>query len=490
MSTASSSTPGENTTITGFRLAPSQAEMWRRQADGRRFVSIASASVRGDLDVERLVSALAAVSARHDILRAVFRKLPGMEMPLHVIEQILPPRLEQLDWHGVDSSSLAASITARPWEFDGREGPLWRASLARINGREHLLFLSASSLIADAQSLRNIVGELADNLNGTPIAPPSDVQFLHYSEWCHEMREGADLAAGRAFWDELGDIRDAGLVLPFERPHAASPANQAATARQEVVASAPLASMSTVLVSWAAVLARRAGGSSALVHTRLAARPFEELRHQIGPFAEFAPVRLRWEDDEAAGALAQRVERWLAVAVEQLPFADRVRAMGTPRLGFVYEAEQPSRHDGSVSFADVRASDDLAESELLLHCQASRDQLRLMLRFDPERHDEGLARRLIEALAATLSAFDSSTSMARLAMLGRHEHTRVVYEWNKAAECPHDATCIHEAFEAVVAAQPDALAVVAPETSYTYAALDARANQTGENSSAGRHSTP
>ncbi|WP_045766546.1 AMP-binding protein, partial [Xanthomonas albilineans] len=80
-------------------------------------------------------------------------------------------------------------------------------------------------------------------------------------------------------------------------------------------------------------------------------------------------------------------------------------------------------------------------------------------------------------LAAMVAEGAEDMAVDRLPLLDEAERKQVLMEWNAtAADYPRDA-CVHELFEAQVARDPSAIAVVQGEVSLTYAELNARANR-------------
>ncbi|HYW08046.1 MAG TPA: amino acid adenylation domain-containing protein, partial [Longimicrobium sp.] len=80
-------------------------------------------------------------------------------------------------------------------------------------------------------------------------------------------------------------------------------------------------------------------------------------------------------------------------------------------------------------------------------------------------------RRVLEAMVA-----DEARPVARLALLAPAERWQVVAGWNATDAAYPAGLCIHDLFEARAAATPDAVALVAGDSTLTYAELNARAN--------------
>src|SRR5579863_6175349 len=97
----------------GFRLSPQQRRLWALlQGDpGSGYHSQVELLLEGPLDRGRLATSLSGLVGRHEVLRTVFRRLPGMALPLQVVEpeQLLLPQV-------CDLSALPAQQQERELE--------------------------------------------------------------------------------------------------------------------------------------------------------------------------------------------------------------------------------------------------------------------------------------------------------------------------------------------------------------------------------------
>src|SRR5436305_2711441 len=76
----------------GFRLSPQQRRLWALQGDesGPGYHAQLEILLEGPLDRELLASSIVGLIGRHEVLRTVFRRLPGMALPLQVVEDEQP----------------------------------------------------------------------------------------------------------------------------------------------------------------------------------------------------------------------------------------------------------------------------------------------------------------------------------------------------------------------------------------------------------------
>jgi len=97
------------TVVEGFRLSPQQRRLWKLQQDiSAEFNSQLVLLIEGELSVEVLGAAIEKVCARHEALRTVFRRLPGVMMPVQVVANE-----NSLSWQvsdSVDSKLLSITI--------------------------------------------------------------------------------------------------------------------------------------------------------------------------------------------------------------------------------------------------------------------------------------------------------------------------------------------------------------------------------------------
>src|SRR5829696_7219609 len=153
------------TTIQGFRLSPQQERLWHvQQGDAAAYRADCVILIEGDLDPQRLESALAEVVERYEILRTTFGCLPGMSIPMQVIHEANGFRLTHVQGlEGVEAAVAAERLLqqASGVRFDLESGPVIRASAASLAAGRHLLSLSLPALCADAPALDVLVREIA-----------------------------------------------------------------------------------------------------------------------------------------------------------------------------------------------------------------------------------------------------------------------------------------------------------------------------------------
>ncbi|MYZ10660.1 hypothetical protein GT028_25335, partial [Streptomyces sp. SID2999] len=149
------------TTVDSYRLSAQQRRLW---ADAPKERVTAKVRLAGPLDPGRLSAAVAALVARHETLRLDIGDLTGTGLPVQVVRD--------------DATAQVHPAGAAPAD---------EAPLRVVHGPGELL-LDASVLIADPESLRVLLTELAACYGGAaPVEDEDRTQFLDVVEWQGEQ---------------------------------------------------------------------------------------------------------------------------------------------------------------------------------------------------------------------------------------------------------------------------------------------------------------
>jgi hypothetical protein len=155
-------------TVEGYQLSLQQKHLWLQQQklNTLPFRTQCVVQITGILELTALQTALHNVTARYEIFRTTFCFLPGMDIPLQVIHEELPPDFEVLQYQGSKVEDQNGQVESLFDEidkqtFDLEQGPLFRAALVTLSAEQHLLLLTLPALCADKGTLQNLVQELS-----------------------------------------------------------------------------------------------------------------------------------------------------------------------------------------------------------------------------------------------------------------------------------------------------------------------------------------
>ncbi|MFD8611781.1 amino acid adenylation domain-containing protein [Streptomyces sp. NPDC059631] len=316
--------PARVDTSRPLRPAPVQERMWflqRLEPDGTAMNAPTGLRLRGAADPADLRRCLAALFARHDVLRTRYPERDGS--PLAVVEApggVELPATEEMPGLGPAERDervrrLVAEAGAAP--FDLAAGPPVRTRLVRFAPDDHLLVLTLHHIATDGWSWSLLAREFADDWarvgRGEPPAPPgASPQLLDHAAWLHERARHeearAELADSRAHWRGRLAGAPPRIALPADRPRpgrlsvpaAVRPVvwsegtdeRLAAFCRRERVTG-----HMALLALFGLWLARLADQEDVVVASPSANRTPEWTRSMLGCFVTTVPHRLRLEED-------------------------------------------------------------------------------------------------------------------------------------------------------------------------------------------------
>ncbi|HEX3130862.1 MAG TPA: amino acid adenylation domain-containing protein, partial [Thermoanaerobaculia bacterium] len=169
----------------------------------------------GPVDYPALESALAEIVRRHESLRTRF-----VAGPEQVVDPPAPRRLPVIDLSGLEDplgerQRLVAEEAYRP--FDLARGPLFRASLIRVDETGHALLLNFHHIVCDGWSLTEVLPvELNALYRGKPL-PELPIQVPDFAVWQREQL-GDALDEQLAWWKERLGGAPPVLDLPYDHP--------------------------------------------------------------------------------------------------------------------------------------------------------------------------------------------------------------------------------------------------------------------------------
>jgi acyl carrier protein len=379
-----------------------------------------------------MLAALAAVVARHEVLRTSLR-LDGAAL-VQVVHASVPMDVETHDLRGLPpaeqrarTAEIELEVARRPIPLD--RAPLWHAALVVLGDTDWAVTLVVHHAVFDAASLPVLTAELSELClaaaeHREPKLPELAIQYADYASW-QRSQAGAEQLA---YWRE----RLAGLPVlhsvPTDRPR---PPELSYTGDQ-VSFELPdgLLGQATgygrersatpfmvLLAAWVALLARRGGQDDVVVGVPTAGRDLPELAPLIGMFVNQLVLRVDASGDPAFGELVDRVKASVLGAMEhrQVPFQAVADAVAPPRRAGVQPLYQLGFNflpDTSLEgIAHDTSQDDL---ELEVAMAAGR------LRYRTDLYDRATAERLVGLYLDTLAAglADPDTRLSTLVAAG------------------------------------------------------------------------
>jgi amino acid adenylation domain-containing protein len=473
-----------------------------------RNVMAGALELHGELDVAALQGSLNALCARHPILRTVYfavdgeprqRVLPATSWPLPVadLSALAQPARDQ---------AIAARGEALARAFDLRaEWPL-RAQLLRLGEQQHVLLLALHHIASDGWSngiLRNEISALyRAAVSATPAALPDlPRSYADFASWQRSPAMLTALAGHVDYWTNT--LRDAPGVhsLPLDRARAAVEDPTGDVVQQEL----PLAlaealrqaardhdvTLFVVLhASFSLLVGRYSGSTDVIVGTTFANRAAPGAEALVGLFMN--PLALR-TDLSGAPSFAQLLQRARAQILsahehQSAPFDLVLNALGVERsiahapliqLMLILQNNDPGQWElPRLTVRERMLGDTQARLDLIVDAVEHANGLSLRWEFSTALFERASIERMAANFRCLLEAALAQPQLptTHLPLLSAAE-SALLAGWSPAPlAIASDARLIHELFEAEVALQPAAIAVVAGESSLSYCELEARAN--------------
>ncbi|WP_230091983.1 non-ribosomal peptide synthetase [Streptomyces olivaceus] len=499
-------------------LSFAQRRLWflhQLEGNGANYHISLAWRLSGDLDRRALEAAVADVVARHESLRTVFPTVEGVPHQEVLDAAAVRPRLRATRTTEADLSAAMAQAQTRRFDL-AVDVPL-RAELFELAADEHVFQVVLHHIAADGWSLGPLAHGLttayaARRRSGAPQWDELPVQYADYTLWQHELlgdaADGDSLFARQAaYWTrQLAGLPEQ-LQLPVDRPRPAVASHRGGSVRAELdaelhqalreTARAHGTSLFMVLQAGLAVLLSKLGaGDDIPVGSPVAGRTDQAQDELVGYFVNTLVFRTDTSGDPTFAELLGRVrETALAgYAHQDLPFEYLVEALNPSRSLVhhpLFQVMLVLQNAPGADFAppglrvtDLPSASTTAKLDLILTLSeryaedGSPAGLDGSVEYSGDLYDPATVRtmlgrwvRLLRAVAA-----DPRSRLSRFGLLTDEERGELTALGTGPAVQAVTGS-LPELFRHHVRATPDAVAVVGPEASLTYAELDARANR-------------
>lgn len=469
-----------------------------------------AANLSGSLRVEVLESALREVVARHEILRTSFQTVGGS--PEQFIASDLAVSLTIEDLSGLSESEreaaanrLASEKAQRPFELN--QPPLLRASLLRLDDREHVLLLTMHHIVSDYWSIGLLIQEMAASYGAFAAGLPSPlpelpIQYADFAHWQQSSLKGEVLDQQLAYWKMMLKDSSGVLALTTDRPRPAIQtfrgAREYAILPRELTESLKLFSRQeevtlfmTLFAAFQVLLYRYSGQEDISVGTPIANRNRPEIEKLIGFFANTLVLRTNLAGTPSFRELLQRVREVAlgAYAHQDLPFERLVEELHPRRdlsrtplfqVLFVFQniaLEVLRLPELNISF--VEPDTGTSKFDLTLSMMERGDSLAARLEYNTDIFDGATIERMLRHMETLLRSIvaDPNQKLFELQLLTNDERQRIVTEWNDTRGAVAPARAVHHLFEQQAARTPNEVAAVFDQQTVSYRELDQRANR-------------
>jgi len=460
--------------------------------------------IDGHLDVPALERSLEGVVRRHEALRTTF--VVEGDTPVQVVGPPPRVRLELVDLAGEgEERALAYAAMDGAEPFDLSHGPLYRVRLFRIDAGAHVLVITVHHIVFDGWSVGILLSELARGYaaeRGEASAPePPRVQFGDYALWQRERLRGEELDAEVRYWKGALSGSSGVLEIPRETIVAAGPRRGGEVrvvypltllaALRKVGAAQGATPFMTLASALGIFLRKLTGEEDILVGTPVAGRTAWETEQLIGFFVNTVVLRIDMAGDPSFVELLSRVRSAAlgALAHQEMPFDRLVEEIQPPRVAgqspliqVMFALQNAPSSPPAFPGLDIRGlSVSRGTAKFDLTVTAIEDDRGLDVSFEYNaailtRATVGGYARAFKSLLEQIVHNPGST-VSGLSLMAPEETREVLGALNPARPPGQPPIPVHVLVERQARTRPGAPAVSCGGGRYTYAQLNARANQ-------------
>ncbi len=488
-----------------FPLSFAQEQLWlhhERSPDSIAYNVGLRYELAGPLDEQRLQGAFQALLREQRILRARVHAEEGRAV--QSIAPEAPFALERADLTAlpVDAQPgevhlLAKAFVSRPFQL--RAGSLLRALLIVQGPDRHVLVVAIHHIVCDGWSCSLLTQSLSRLYAAAGPPQPPALDFSDFVRWQRASLSDERQAELLEFW--RGHLGGASfqIELPSRPIQPAAPRRASGewasfqlsaelAARLERLASHEQATAYHVLLAGLGlVLSRYARQTELVLGNTFFNRASPSLEGMMGHFVHVVPLRLRLGSSLTVRQLvAQAKEAALATAAHgELPLQQLVSGLGLPQsesgsplqvalvlLNVPPAALRLPGCNARASLVDTGAS--ALDLSLILEPAQTGYQGRIL--YDGERYEPALIQQLARDYVRALEAMVQvpERALGAISLLTAAERERLTHMPVRQVDSP---PCLHQTFEAHAERTPQAPAVTCNGVTWTYAELNARANQ-------------
>lgn len=380
-------------------------------SDSRCFNYPIALRLKGALQTEYLINAIAEIVRRHEIFRSLFEIQSG-EVVQAVLRNIPLPFIS-IDFQSVpaeekESTVLNAVMAAANRPIDLRTEPMLRVTLIKLAEHEHLLLLITHHLACDDWSVNILLSELAQLYSGyaagisVPL-PPIRFSYTDFARNYQSLKHGPAFKAQLEFWEEqLRGWVIRAIPADFERIETQQhrqgkhliktfPPSLVRDVKQFSQANG----LSPFMVYAAAFLltfARRTGSEDAGIGICVANRNETEAEQVVGPFSNRLLLRTLVSENLTVEEFLSSVSdaSWAVYASQEVPQGELLesichrRHQNAPVFHSLLVLENAPKREWRFDALEVsRLSFDASTACYDLHIWINdQDQLRLAIQYD------------------------------------------------------------------------------------------------------------
>ncbi|AXG70743.1 tyrocidine synthase 3 [Kordia sp. SMS9] len=464
--------------------------------------------MEGQLHLEALQKASEFLIARHESLRTKFIQKDG-----DIWQKILPVADINFSIEILPETLDATNIIAKFYhtEFDLAQAPLLKAQVIPVSPTKHILVFAIHHIIGDGWSMEIFSGELIKSYNDIHqnlevTLPELIIQYKDYAYWMESEPMQEKLNKQETYWlsEFSGELPK--MTLPTYQPRPAINGykgdvihNRFPLAWSETVKKTAEKEEATLFMMLMAgingILYRYAGNSDIILGVPTSGRGHSAVKNQIGLYLNTLAIRTELNTEMSLRELIKLQKQKLidAYTNEMYPFDQLVEKLKLERdasrtalfdVMVVLQNQQSMTLQQSKSFEGITihpynaVTPKVSLFDMTFSFSEYNGHIELALEYNTDLYEETFVQQLIQHFENLLAdgIKNLETSVDTLQILSESEQQSLLT--NTVTELAYDhSQTITNIFEASVEKHPDHTALLVDDTTFTYAEINAEANQ-------------
>ncbi|MBL0388660.1 amino acid adenylation domain-containing protein [Tumebacillus sp. ITR2] len=455
--------------------------------------------VDGPLDVDRLEKAVRQLVERHEALRTSFQFIDCQ--PVQIVHEEVELAVKHL--HAASDVDVQPLIQSFIRPFDLKQAPLMRIGLISLHGdaTRHWLLFDLHHIIADGVSLALLEREWIALYQGEELRPLS-LQYKDYAAWQRNRSKSGEMQEQGQFWQEYLSGELPILQLPTDRPR---PLNQSfAGDRFQMKLPAHLSQRlqlfadgqgvtpyMVLLATYNVLLHRYTQQEDIIVGTPIAGRVHSDLDPMIGMFVNTLAMRNRPQAHRTFTDFLAEVKSSSINAFQnqEVPFEEVVDQLHLQRdtsrnalfdtMLVMQNNTRTTVAADELTFTPYPFAHQASKVDLTLEFHQEEKGLLMAVEYATQLFEKATMQRFAAHFLTLLESAmaNPNQELKDIALLPDEERNTVLRTFNDTQTNLLHKGLLHELLETQSAQTPDRIAVIAEGVGYTYAEINARANQ-------------
>lgn len=489
----------------------SQREIWTSAKFGLQASLAFNESVylrfKGAFDLPIMQQAISKLVARHEALRSTFSIDGTLFCVANTLDIDMPcVDLSMQEDRDEQLHALLVSEVEKP--FDLERGPLFRATLVKMDSQDHVLVLTAHHIICDGWSYAVLLKDLAVFYMALikKQDPQLDAanQFTTYAHLMQERSNSSDYATDETYWLESFKTIPNNVDLPTDRPR--PPFKTYTSLREDYTLDAQLVTsikkvgaklgcsfVQILLASFKVLLHRLSNQEDFVVGILAAGQASSGQSNLVGHCVNTLPIRSLIKEEMRFVDFLKSTKKTMLDAYEhqQYTYGSLINTLKIlrdpsrlPLCSILFNIDQ-TLDANTLGFEGLntqfRSNPRRYENfEVFVNAVEQEGTMVLEVQFNSDLFDATTIRRYMSCFETMLRGItsDPNQEIARLPLLSHDVLEKIIVQWNATqATYPNDMT-LHALFSQQAQKTPNSIAVEFEwENGLSYQNLDERSNQ-------------